>query len=172
MQMSHTSRPARSPAAAGLEGNTPHLVSPYHLTRLRMTLGRLGRLLRQQNTDELSYALMSLLFTIGRTQPITAGDLAQEEGVSPPSVTRSLARLVDLGLVTRDLNPEDRRAAVIRLTEKGDREREAILNNREVWLAKHLARLSEEDVQIIVAALPALERLVEATLDEAHHYLD
>jgi DNA-binding MarR family transcriptional regulator len=171
-QMSHTSRPARSPAAAGLGGNTRHLVSQYYLTRLRMTLGRLGRLLRQQNTDDLSYALMSLLFTIGRTQPITAGDLAQEEGVSPPSVTRSLARLVGLGLVTRDPNPEDRRAAVIRLTEKGDHEREAIHNDREVWLAKHLARLSEEDIQIIVAALPALERLVEATLDEAHDHLD
>jgi DNA-binding MarR family transcriptional regulator len=74
--------------------------------------------------------------------------------------------------VTRDPNPEDRRAAVIRLTEKGDREREAILNDREVWLARHLSRLSEEDVQIIVAALPALERLVESTLDEPGHDLD
>ena len=170
--MSHTSRPVTSPEAARLGDNTPHLVSQYLLTRLRMTLGRLGRLLRQQNTDDLSYALMSLLFTIGRTQPITAGDLAQEEGVSPPSVTRSLARLVDLGLVTRDPNPEDRRAAVIRLTEKGDREREAILNDREVWLARHLAQLSEEDIQIIVAALPALERLVKATLNEADDHLD
>ena len=165
--MSHTSRPAGSPAAAHLGiSDTPPTMSPYHLTRLRMTLGRLGRLLRQQNTEDLSYALMSLLFTIGRTQPIAAGDLAQEEGVSPPSVTRSLTRLVELGLVTRDLNPDDRRAAVIRLTEKGDRERELILNDREVWLAKHLSRLSGEDVQIIVAALPALERLVETTLDD------
>jgi DNA-binding MarR family transcriptional regulator len=147
-------------------------MSQYHLTRLRMTLGRLGRLLRQQNTEDLSYALMSLLFTIDRTQPITAGDLAQEEGVSPPSVTRSLGRLVDLGLVTRDPNPEDRRAAVIRLTDKGGRECEAIRNDREVWLARHLSRLSEEDVQIIVAALPALERLVEATFDESGAPLD
>jgi hypothetical protein len=43
----------------------PLVVSQDHLTRLRMTLGRVGRLLRQQNTEDLSYALMSLLFTIG-----------------------------------------------------------------------------------------------------------
>jgi DNA-binding MarR family transcriptional regulator len=165
--MRNTQRPARPPAGDRLAADDLRpLVSQYHLTRLRMTLGRLGRLLRQQNTDDLSYALMSLLFTISRTQPIAAGDLAQEEGVSPPSVTRSLGRLVDLGLVTREANPEDRRAAVIRLTAKGEQERELILNDREVWLAKHLARLPEEDIQIIVAALPALERLVEATLED------
>lgn len=139
------------------------IVSQRDLTRLRMTLGRLGRLLRQQNTEDVSYALMSLLFTIGRTQPITAGDLAQEEGVSPPSVTRSLSRLVALGLATREPSPEDRRAAVIRLTEKGDRERDLILHTREVWLTRHLARLSEEDIRIILAALPALERLIDAS---------
>src|SRR5579863_6691076 len=106
--MRNTQRPARSPGAVNPPSDPPPLVSQYHLTRLRMTLGRLGRLLRQQNTEDLSYALMSLLFTISRTQPIAAGDLAAEEGVSPPSVTRSLGRLVDLGLVTREPNPEDR----------------------------------------------------------------
>jgi DNA-binding MarR family transcriptional regulator len=85
-------------------------------------------------------------------------------------VTRSLGRLVDLGFVTRELDPDDRRSAVIRLTEKGDRERELILNDREVWLASHLARLREEDIPIIVAALPALERLVEATLEDGSDY--
>jgi DNA-binding MarR family transcriptional regulator len=169
--MRHTQRPSRPPAAVRpVDEDPPLTVSQYQLTRLRMTLGRLGRLLRQQNTEDLSYALMSLLFTIGRTQPITAGDLAQEEGVSPPSVTRSLGRLVDLGFVTRELDPDDRRSAVIRLTAKGARERELILNDREIWLARHLARLREEDIQIIVAALPALERLVEATLEDGSGY--
>src|ERR1700753_1669591 len=117
--MRQTSRPPTSRTAASQHNEDTPPLSDFHLTRLRMTLGRLGRLLRQQNTEDLSYALMSLLFTIGRTQPTTAGDLAHEEGVSPPSVTRSLARLVELGLATRDPHPEERRAAVIRLTEKG-----------------------------------------------------
>lgn len=139
-------------------------VSQRDLTALRMTLGRLGRLLRQQSADDLTYALMSLLLTIARTQPVTAGDLATAEGVSPPSVTRSLNRLVALGLVTREPDPADRRAAVIRLTEQGESEREAILRNRELWLAEHLARISAEDLRIILAALPALGRLVEVGL--------
>jgi DNA-binding MarR family transcriptional regulator len=162
------SRPTKADRLKRLAA-TPEIAEHPHVTRqeltsLRMTLGRLGRLLRQQNPEDLSYALMSLLFTIGRTQPVTAGDLAVAEGVSPPSVTRSLTRLVALGFVTRDPDPADRRAAAIRLTEKGERELGLILRSREIWLTEHLSRMSAEDIRIILAALPALGRLVEVGL--------
>jgi DNA-binding MarR family transcriptional regulator len=131
------------------------------LTRLRMTLGRLGRLLRQQNDEGLSYALISLLLNIARSQPVTAGELAATEGVTPPSVTRSLNRLLELGYVSREPDPRDGRAYVIRLTASGAAHRQQLLRSREVWLTEHLKRLSAEDSRALIAALPALERLCE-----------
>jgi len=134
------------------------------LTRLRMTLGRLGRVLRQQNDEGLSYALVSLLFAIHRLQPATAGELAASEGVSPPSVTRSLNRLVKLGLVQREPDPSDRRAAVIALTKAGELERHQILRTREVWLSEHLARLTDPQLKVLLEALPVLELLCDPEL--------
>jgi len=139
-------------------------VSHAELTRLRMTLGRLGRVLRQVNDEGLSYALISLLLNIARSQPVTAGDLAASEGVSPPSVTRSLNRLIELGYVTREPDPEDRRAWIITLTEAGMAEREQLLRSREVWLIEHLKRLSADQIDALMAALPALERLCDPEL--------
>ncbi|BCB82819.1 MarR family winged helix-turn-helix transcriptional regulator [Phytohabitans suffuscus] len=134
------------------------------LVRLRMTLGRLGRVLRQQNDDGLSYALISLMFAIHRMQPATAGDLAAGEGVSPPSVTRSLNRLVELGLVAREADPVDRRNAVISLTAAGEQERQRILRSREVWLSDHLARLTDEQLHALLGVLPVLELLCDPEL--------
>ncbi len=134
------------------------------LARLRMALGRLGRVLRQQTDDSLSYPLISLLFCIVRTQPVSAGDLAAAEGVSPPSVTRSLNRLIELGYVSRKPDPADRRAAVITLTQKGMKERDQILRRREIWLTQHLAKLTGDDIDRLLGALPALERLCDPAL--------
>lgn len=141
-----------------------HTVKRAELTRLRMALGRLGRVLRQQNDEGLSYALISLLFNIGRNQPISAGDLAAGEGVSPPSITRSLNRLIELGYVSRVPDPTDRRAALIRLTPSGMKEREQVLRSREVWLEEHLRRLTPDQLEALLAALPALEQLCDPEL--------
>jgi len=139
-------------------------INREELTRLRMTLGRLGRILRQQNDDGLSYALISLLFNIGRNEPVSAGDLAASEGVSPPSVTRSLNRLIELGFVSRVPDPADRRTALIRLTPSGAAEREQVLKSREMWLSEHLDRLTKDQLDKLLAALPALERLCDPEL--------
>jgi DNA-binding MarR family transcriptional regulator len=144
----------------------PALIAREDLTRLRMALGRLGRVLRQQTDDGLSYALISLLLNIARNQPVTAGDLAIGEGVSPPAVTRSLNRLTELNLVTRQPDPDDRRASLITLTPEGKRERERLLETRERWLSEHLLRLSTEEIQMLLAALPALERLCDPALED------
>lgn len=134
------------------------------LTRLRMTLGRLGRVLRQQTDDDLSYALTSLLFTIGRTEPATASELAESEKVTPPSVSRSLSRLEALKLIDRSPDPSDGRVTRIRLTAAGRRQREFILRSRDIWLSEHLKQLSEDDIAQLIAALPALERLCDPQL--------
>jgi DNA-binding MarR family transcriptional regulator len=134
------------------------------LTRLRMVLGRLGRVLRQQTADGLSYPQISLLFSIERSSPVTAGELAVSEGVTPPSVTRSLNELDRRGLIWRGHHTIDRRVTLIYLTDSGKRECTRLRRSRDAWLAEHLTRLAPEEIHVLIAALPVLERLCDPAL--------
>lgn len=137
----------------------PTDMSQNDLVRLRMALGRLGRMLRQQNEEELPHALIALIMAIHRDQPVTAKHLAEAEGITPPAVTRSLARLEKFGLITRKHLPTDRRVQEIDLSLCGERTRLNLLHKREMWLTKHLERLTGDETHHLLEALPALERL-------------
>lgn len=139
-------------------------LSSAQLTRLRMVLGRLGRVLRQQSVDGLSYPQISLLFSVERSAPVTAGALAAGEGVTPPAVTRSLNELERLGLVWRGTRESDRRVALIHMTDAGHRECSRLRRGRDAWLAEHLAHLEPADIHVLISALPVLERLCDPAL--------
>ena len=134
------------------------------LTRLRMVLGRLGRVLRQQSVDGLSYPQMSLLFAVERLGPVAAGELAVTEGVTPPSVTRSLNELDRLGLVLRTQDTADRRVSFIELTDSGRQECSRIRASRDAWLARHVSHLGPTELDVLITALPVLERLCDPAL--------
>jgi DNA-binding MarR family transcriptional regulator len=129
-----------------------------------MVLGRLGRVLRQQSVDGLSYPQISLLFAVERLAPVTAGALATAEGVTPPAVTRSLNELDRSGLVVRAQDTTDRRVSLIHMTDAGRRECSRIRSSRDAWLAEHVNRLSPEEIAVLVSALPVLERLCDPAL--------
>lgn len=140
-------------------GETP--LSQADLVRLRMALGRLGRVLRQHVDADLPYALASLVLVIGRTEPTTASLLAEHEGVSAPSVSRSLNRLVALGLVSREVDQADGRVHRLRLTASGRKIRDNVLMTRHDWLVTQSQRLSPTDLAKLLNAVPALERLCD-----------
>ncbi len=136
-------------------------LSQEDLVRLRMALGRLGRVLRQHVDADLPYALASLVLVIGKTQPTTAGQLAEWEGGSAPSVSRSVNRLMAMGLVSRDVDPADGRVHLLSLTAAGRKIRDNVLVTRHAWLVEQTQRLSPADLADLLRAVPALEKLCE-----------
>ena len=48
-----------------------------------------------------------------RSGPLGPGELARRLGITPPAVTAAVDRLEELGHVTRETNPADRRAVVV-----------------------------------------------------------
>ena len=133
---------------------------PAELTsRLRMVTMRLSRLLRQQAGAELSPAIVSALGSVARCGPVTLGRLAELEGVQPPSMTRIVAKLEELHLVTRKVDATDRRIARLTLTPAAEELLAEVRVRRNELLAARLAALAPADVAAIEAALPALERL-------------
>ena len=87
---------------------------------LRVSLLRTARRLRaQKSVDELSDAQFSVLAHLFTQGPRTPGELAEAEHVRPPSMTRTIAGLVEQGLVTRTDHPDDGRQVLISVTAGG-----------------------------------------------------
>jgi DNA-binding MarR family transcriptional regulator len=130
--------------------------------RLRAAIGRLARRLRPTvAASGLTPSQISILFTIARRGPLGLSELAELEAMNPTMLSRIVAQLSELGLIQRDARSDDRRAGVVTATAAGRRVRERVHRERAEALGSHLHALGEDDRARLLAALPALERLVE-----------
>jgi DNA-binding MarR family transcriptional regulator len=84
---------------------------------LSLAVIRLARQLRFRRPDspvslsQLSQlSQLSALSTLAKEGPMTPGALATRERVRPPSMTRVIASLAELGFVARDAHPADESA--------------------------------------------------------------
>ena len=66
---------------------------------LSLSVTRLARLLRQQEDSGLTPSTTSALATIARFGPLAVGDLADIEQVAPPTISKLITKLEELGLV-------------------------------------------------------------------------
>jgi DNA-binding MarR family transcriptional regulator len=148
-------------AAPSTAASDTPLDDPETAARLRLVLNRLARRLRSQAPHDLSPSLTSALVTIELRGPITLGELARCERVTPPSVTRMAAALARLGLVRRERDAADRRFARVSLTAEGRRMVQRTRTRKTAYLAKKLRRLDQAELAVLREALPVLERLLE-----------
>ena len=93
--------------------------------------------------------------------PITLGELAAEEQVQPPSMTRIAARLEEQGLVTREVDPADRRVARVVVTPAGAELLAVTRTRRTAFLAQRVARFTDDERRALADALPLLERILD-----------
>jgi DNA-binding MarR family transcriptional regulator len=85
---------------------------------------RLGRALRAARQDvatrhEVSLLGLSVIETLGDSQPRRVGDLAAELDVSQPTVSDAVAVLDKRGLIRRQRDPADQRGTLVTLTANG-----------------------------------------------------
>jgi DNA-binding MarR family transcriptional regulator len=128
---------------------------------LRISVMRLSRRMRQERSGEagLSATQLAAMATLRRLGPLTAGELAAQEKVSPPSMTRILGRLSDLGMVDRRSHPRDGRQVLVELSAAGDRLLAADRRRRDEWLAERLRELSPEERERLRGVVGILDRL-------------
>src|SRR5687768_18386767 len=128
--------------------------------RVRTIITPLARQLREHANDGLTPTLLSAIGTIARKEPITLGDLANQERVSPPMVTKVVSSLEAQGLVQKTIDPSDRRVFRVSLTDAGRTWLEEARARRDQWLAHRLRTLSPDDISRLSDALPVIERLL------------
>jgi DNA-binding MarR family transcriptional regulator len=133
--------------------------------RLRMTLGRLNRRVRQHGPQTLSSSQASTLASVDALGPVRLGDLAAHEGVTAPTQSRLVASLEHQGLLRRMPDSDDRRATLLAITAQGRRQLEQLRGERSAFLVGQLGTLSAEQRVALVGALDALEALAETPSD-------
>ncbi len=128
--------------------------------RLRRSVTRLNRRLRQNSLADVSPAQASMLATIEKLVKPTLGDLAKAEQIQPPSVTRLVQSLVDASLCTRTVDERDRRAQRVELTTQGRKELQSIRRKKTVWLSSRLEELSTADQKKAAELATLLEKIL------------
>ncbi|MDQ1438850.1 MAG: hypothetical protein QOK43_2479 [Acidimicrobiaceae bacterium] len=140
----------------------PVAVDSHLASRLRLAVARMARQLRQQTPEgEVTVSMLSALSSVERLGLVSLGELAAVERVQPPSMTRIITRLDDLGLVARETDAADRRVARVRVTPEGTRFLQRNRTRRNAFLAARLRTLAPDDVAALEAALPVIEKLLE-----------
>jgi DNA-binding MarR family transcriptional regulator len=129
--------------------------------RVRMATARLYRRLRQHSLGGLTPSQLSCLTSVEKLGPVRLGDLAVNEGVAPPTLTRIVANLVELGMVDRTADPDDARAARLTITDKGRNTLQAVREERTAYLVDRLHALEPADRQHLPELADLLERLSE-----------
>lgn len=129
-------------------------------SRLRLAVVRLNRKLRAQRTNStVTLTQLAALSTVYKCGPLTPGELAAKEGVQPPSMTRVIAALEDMGYVTREPHPTDGRQAIVALSEAGRVFHDEQVMAKEAWLDRRLAELTDEERELLDKAAEIIDRM-------------
>ena len=128
--------------------------------RLRLTIVRTARRLRQETGTELSPSLTAALSTIERHGPLTPGEVATRERIQRPTATRVLARLEEQGLIDRMPDVRDRRSSLLTASEAGRDLLAELRTRKTAFLAARIDGLDAEDRATLERAADILERML------------
>jgi DNA-binding MarR family transcriptional regulator len=128
-------------------------------TRLRTDVWRLARRLRSQAHVDLSPTLQSALGTLDRHGPMTPGRFARHEQIRKPTATRTIAALVEQGLVERTPDPLDRRVSWLQLSPEGRRLVQRVRRRYDAYLATRIKSLPPDELDVLERAAVILERI-------------
>jgi DNA-binding MarR family transcriptional regulator len=130
------------------------------ITRLRRALRRSIR--SDYPWEARPMAQVEVLQSLRDTGVTRIGDLAERLRLAQSTASTLVGQMITAQLVTRDVDPADRRASIVALSAKG---RDDLKN----WDSAHrrrlgaaLGSLTASDQRAILAAVPALGRLVDA----------
>lgn len=122
----------------------------------------LRRLRREDDASGLNAPRLSALSVVVFAGPIALGDLARAEQVRPPTMSRIVDALVELGFVTRTSHPTDKRSTLVGATAAGRKLLLAGRDRRVHALARQIAALSQAERDQLHAAVDILSRTISA----------
>lgn len=111
--------------------------------------------------ETLPMAQVELMQVVGEHSPARISELATRQRLAPSTVSGLIGQMITAGLVVREVDPVDRRASVVTLTDAGREQLAAWTGAHERRMDAALAALDDDDRAALTAALPALFQLAE-----------
>lgn len=122
---------------------------------------RFARTAYQATPVQLSYVSLRAMAAINREPGLRVGELARREGITQPSMSQAIKKLVDENYITRHPSPEDARATDLMITDKG---RDILLkyrNDSAAQILPVLDTLSDDDIAVLHRASELLQQITE-----------
>jgi len=113
----------------------------------------------------LSMSHLGAMFYLHRCGSCGVTEIGDHLGVTGGAASQMIDRLVSQGLVLRAVDPEDRRAKRIELTEQGERALQDGIRARQSWVDDLAMTLSGEEKETATQALELLIRSVDRLAD-------
>ena len=151
-----TAPPARSRRAADA-GLSPAAISTL-AGELRLACMRISRRVRFESTHVVAPHQFSVLCRLEEA-PRTPSELADIEKVSGPSMTRTVAALVERALVERTDDPDDRRQVILSLSGDAISLLKDIRRKRDAWMSVRVSHLTPEEQDVLRRASAILTRV-------------
>ena len=105
----------------------------------------------------LTTVQLRALFALAR-QTVSVGELAGQLGIGKPAASILTEQLVQMALVQRMEDPEDRRRMLVSLTDEGEQAVTELVEGGRERFRSLLDRVSEEDLTALARGLQALTR--------------
>lgn len=83
---------------------------------------------------------------LGHLGQASAGEIAAHGSMDKVKVSRAVARMLDAGLITRETDPRDNRASILRLSRRGRRIYDRIATLALAWERQFLSPLSATEI--------------------------
>jgi DNA-binding MarR family transcriptional regulator len=135
---------------------------------LEHEMGVLVRRIRRQIAErarmvhpELSPVAYSMLMALNDSGPQRASDLVELFAIDKGAVSRQVSALLELGLIERTPDPEDRRAAILAITDEGIRRLSSIAELRRREVLERLSGWSDDDLGAFVAVMARYNAALE-----------
>jgi DNA-binding MarR family transcriptional regulator len=151
---------AATRAPSGAEAKRPR--TRLNTAELRMACMRLARRVRFESESDVRPGQFGVLANLATNGAKTPGELANDDHVQAPSMTRTITMLADRGWVRRDDHPTDRRQILVSITHDGRTALKTSRRQRDEWVNRRAATLSDDERRILAEATPILMRLANS----------
>jgi DNA-binding MarR family transcriptional regulator len=118
---------------------------------------------RFMDATGLSFSQISILMRLVHGGNAGVSEIGGQLGVTNAAASQAVDRLVQLGLIERTEDPEDRRAKRLALTQKGRALVEKGVRARSQWIESLTDALTPEQQNVIVSALTLLTEVSPKT---------
>ena len=115
-----------------------------------------GGFFRFARSMDLSPPQLGILMRLGHGRPLGVSGVGGELSVTSAAASQMIDKLVQLGLVARSEDEEDRRSKRIGLTAAGADTVDRFKASRREWAKGLAARMSEAEAEILLSAIDIL----------------